>query len=519
MILPEASPAESQGRSVDHGSTPDSIGHPPVQWNTGISTKRTCVIETRSSDTLVPPNLLQDWPELLDVYFANTNSWIPIVLKNDAFRAAYTLSTESNSSNVNRLPLGDQACLYSMLAYATYTQCITIGNISFQQDLQDHFANLFARASQLISNYEGRREVGHIQAMLIFTLLHYAQGNLGLAWSLVGRAVYHAVELGLFRSGTTQSPPLDDRQKRVMLSCFVLETLLSTRLHRRPYMRASDVQSMGSLDADGIEEWEPWRPTSLSPSSMNSNSPRPSHQPARILSTFNLLVHAATIMNDNLQDYMDDTGRKTPEKHLDIFRLLKSENRLDNLVAQSEAHEASPQSVNLMLATVACLPYPISTGADVGHRNLYSSTVNFDAHRILASVVEGIKQKGAAVLSPLSDVYLNIIESRIENATSPFTHEALDSTKSVQEIRVRYNGAWRTTGLDPHDSAQATIPTQTEPVAKSNARSVVLGEGPNARLSSRYQSSFVDCMNTATNRVGRYATGAPSAPVLPQPDG
>lgn len=517
-VLPEASPADSQVRLIDHGSTSDSIGHPSVQWNDGISTKRTGAIETRSSDTPGPSNLLQDWPELLEVYFANTNSWIPIVLKADAFRAAYILSTESDSSNVSGLPLGDQACLYSMLAYARYTQYITIGNVSFQQDLQGHFANLFARASQLISTYEGRREVGHIQAMLVFTLLHYAQGNLGLAWSLVGRAVYHAVELGLFRSATAQSP-LDDRQKRVMLSCFVLETLLSARLHRRPYMRASDVQSGGLLDADGIEEWEPWRPTRLSPSSINSNPPRPSHQPARILSTFNLLVHTSTIMNDNLQGYVNDTGTDIPEKHLDIFRLLQSENRLDNLVAQSEAYEASPQSVNLMLATVACVPYLIPTGTDAEYRNFCPSTVNCDARRILASVLEGIKQKGATVLSPLSDVYLNIIESRNENVASPFSYEALGSIKSVQEIRVRYNGAWSTTDFNPHDSAKATIHAQTEPITVSNARPGVLGEVPNARPSSRDQSSVVEFINTATNRVGRYATSAPSAPVLPQPHG
>lgn len=513
-IPPEASPADSQVRLVDHGSTSDSSGHPGVQWNDGVSTKRTSAIETISSDTLGPSNLLQDWPELLDVYFANTNSWIPLVLKNDAFRAAYTLSTECNSSNVNRLPLGDQACLYSMLAYARYTQCITIGNISFQKDLQDHFANLFTQASQLISTYEGRSEVGHIQAMLIFTLLHYAQGNLGLAWSLVGRAVYHAVELGLFRSGSTQSPPLDEREKRVMLSCFVLETLLSARLHRRPYMRVSDIQSVGLLDADGIEEWEPWRPTRLSPSSTNFNPPRHSHQPARILSTFNLFVHTSTIMNDNLQGYVNDTGTDTEEKRLDIFRLLQPENRLDTLVAQSEAHEASPQFVNLMLATVACLPYRIPAGADAGYMNFCSSTVNCDAHRILASVVEGIKQQSATVLSPLSDVYLSIIESRNEKAMSPFPHEALDSIKYVQEIRVRYNGAWRSTDLDLRHAAQATIRTQTV----SNARPGVFVDGTNARLSSGDQPSTMNVINSATNGVDRYATSAPSGPVLLQPE-
>lgn len=517
-ILSEASSDDSVASLGDHGSTPDVSGSPARQGDGGISSKQTGAIETLPSDTPGSSNLLRDWPELLDFFFANTNSWIPIVLKNDAFRAAYTLSTESNSSNANRLPLGDQACLYSMLAYARYTQCTTLGNIGSRQDLQDQFANLFAEASHLITTYESRREVGHIQAMLVFTLLHYAQGNLGLAWSLVGRAVYHAVELGLFQPGTTQSLPLDDRSKRVMLSCFVIETLVSARLRRRPYMRTSDVQSVGLIDADGIEEWEPWRRTSPSPSSITCNPQRPSHQPARILSTFNLLVHTSTIMNDNLQGYTSETDKKSAQEQLDTFHLLQSENRLDNLVAQLEAHDASPQAVNLMLATVACLPPVVSTGSDSRYRNSCSSTIHFDAHRILAGVAEEVKQQSAAILSPISDVYLNIIESRNKNAISPFSHEALDSMKSLREIMVRYNGTWRSTDLDPRHLAQAIIRTQTELIQVSNARFGVPNEGTNAQPSSRNQLATANVMNHATSGVGIYATRASGALVTPQPE-
>lgn len=513
-ILSEPSPADSQARIIDYDITPDVGGSPAGQGGGDTSATKTGDIETLPSDTLGSSNLLQDWPELLDVYFANTNSWIPIVLKNDAFRAAYTLSTDFDSSKSNQLPLGDQACLISMLAYARYIQSITIGKNGFRKDLQDHSTNLFTQASQLISNYESQREIGHIQAMLVFTLLHYAQGNLRLAWSFVGRAVYHAVELGLLTSGITQSSPLNLRSKRVMLSCFVLETLLSARLHRRPYMRTSDVQSVGLLDTDGIEEWEPWKPAALSPFSMACNGLRPSQQPARILTTFNLLVQASTVINDNLQGHISDADKEIPQGHLDILRLLQSQNHLNNFVPQSEAHEASPQAVNLMLATVACLLQLMPLGADAGYGN-FSCPSSPQACRILASVAEGVNQQTAIMLSPVSDVYLNIIESRNKNATSAFSHEALDSIRFVREIRMRYNETWRSTDL----SREVTTVNQAEPIAVPNARVRVLGKGPSNQLGPRDQCSTMDTMNTAANGVGIYATRTPSAFVPLQSEG
>lgn len=207
---------------------------------------------------------------------------------------------------------------------------------------------------------------------------------------------------------------------------------------------------MGLLNADGIEEWDSWRPTGLLSSAVACNSPRPSHQPAEILSTFNLLVQTSTIINDNLQCDASDTNKKASREQTNTFHRLQSKIRLDSLVAQAEAHDAPPQAINLMLATVSCLPNLVPAASDPSHRNLScSNTIAPDVHRSLASVAEGVKQPGAVTLSPVSDVYLYIIENRNRKATSPFSREALESIKSVPEIRARYNGTWLDTNLDP----------------------------------------------------------------------
>lgn len=461
-ILCADSPLDSQAVFIEHGSPSNAVDS--TQEDRRISAKQSGAIENLSGDTPTTSlsSLPQDWSQLLDIYFSNTNCWIPIVLRNEVFRVAYTLSTESNDNNANQLPLGDQACLLSLLAYAKYTQCVIIGKNGFRQDLQDQFAKLFAQASQLMTTYESRRDVGHIQALLVFTLLHYAQGNLGLAWSLVGRAAYHAVELGLLTSGATRPRTLDNRSKRVVLSCFVLETLLAARLHRRPYVRTSDVRSVGSLDADGIEEWEPWRPAGLSSYASACDPQLLSHQPARILSTFNQLVQTSTVLNDKLQCHPDEADQRARQEHLYTLRFLELQDSLQSLVAQSEAHSASPQALNLILATLASLLRLDSPGSDAGERNhSSSSTMTIDAHRALARAAEGVKQQGAITLSPLSDVYLHIIESRNSNATSSFSREALGSINAVREIRARYDETWRNTNLGPR-APRASAPLQPE---------------------------------------------------------
>lgn len=501
ILLAEDSSTDSQTMLVDRGSTPEANGS-PRRGGGGVPATESAAAEILPSDSpgVSTGSLLKDWPELLEIYFANTNSWIPIVLKNDAFRAAYTLSAaEPFRGQADELSLGDQACLFSILAYARYTECVAIGKDGSSKDLRDQFANVFARASQLISHYESQRDIGHIQAMLILTILYYSQGNLRMAWSFVGKAVYHAAELGLLESGTARSPALNPRSRRVVLSCFVLETLLSARLHRRPYMRTCDVQSVGLLDADGIEEWEPWRPASLLPWSTTCHLPRLSQQPARVLTTFNLLVQASTILNDNLQGHVGDADKGIPQRHLDILVLLQSQDHLNNLLAQPEAQEASPQAANLMLATVACLPNMIPAGANTEHTRPWCPSGS-QAHRILASVAERVKQQRAFILPPFSDVYLNIIEnSKKEPAFSPETYDAMTL---VWEVRARYNGTWGTADFYRHHSPEATVQNHREPLMAPNSRWGALGEGPRDQIGSRDQFSTMDATSTEANGGG-----------------
>ena len=252
-----------------------------------------------ASNTAVPevPDLPSETWHLLDVYFSYTHSWLPIIEKHDLLRTSYQYSQSRKNVPLHGFGSGDHAALWAAIAYAKF-QHRTINNTPHAQgpvaEMVWTAERMYAHARSLIPNEEGAFELGHIQALLILALTNMGIGHLGRAWFLIGQAVRAATYLGLDR-------PSDDilkafsksRTKHVFLGCFVLDTLISARLDHRPHLRAQDVDHVGLIEEDGLEEWDPWTDCLT----VRRDTPR-SRGPASILSTFNRLVQVLQILNE-----------------------------------------------------------------------------------------------------------------------------------------------------------------------------------------------------------------------------
>ncbi len=121
-------------------------------------------------------------------------------------------------------------------------------------------------------------------------------GHYGRAWSLIGQAVRTAIELQLDRllDLALSSAKSRSRSKHVFLGCFVLDTLISARLKRRPHMRSDDIDDVGLVEEDGLEEWDPWTDCL----NVRRGSSGSSRVPSSILSTFNRLIQVLRSLND-----------------------------------------------------------------------------------------------------------------------------------------------------------------------------------------------------------------------------
>lgn len=171
-----------------------------------------------------------------------------------------------------------------------------------------------------------RFELGHVQALLLLTLVNIGLEDWTAAWVLSGQAVRMAVAMGLGTySGTERSD--ESRQGRaVFLGCFVIDSLLSFRLGRTTCMDPRDLTTVGHLEEDGLEEWNSWTDVLPPTRGLPSASP-PQRGPLLSLSSFNRLVELASVLNKITRNLSGG-----PSAHVSAQQLLSELKQWDELL-------------------------------------------------------------------------------------------------------------------------------------------------------------------------------------------
>ncbi|KAJ5863425.1 hypothetical protein N7455_007493 [Penicillium solitum] len=295
-------PDSQWGFRVARTSTPLGPGAPrvvePFPTSPGVKRARLSKDSDGRGISGPSPHTLQLPPQtsqLLDIYFAITHSWFPVVAKHNILRASYLYANAPFSIATASPGSGDHAALWAILSY-TITQSRMIsragpaGTVALAKEY-------YAVSRNLIPTEKERYEPGHIQALLLLSLVNMGLEDWTAAWLLSGQAVRMAISMGL---GTVSDGRRSDelRQgKAVFLGCFVVDSLLSFRLSRSPAMPPSDLTAVGLLEEDGLEEWNSWvdvlPPTGAPQGSKNS----PRRGPLLALSCFNRLVELASVLN------------------------------------------------------------------------------------------------------------------------------------------------------------------------------------------------------------------------------
>ncbi|KAJ5946446.1 hypothetical protein N7454_003285 [Penicillium verhagenii] len=263
------------------------------------------------------------WP-LLDIYFSYTQCWLPILEKHDILRTAFQY-TEGDVYMTRTAPgSGDHAALWAVLTLASLQDASITAREPDHASVRTNPSQLYNTARDLIPAETGPYEVGHVQALLILSLIKFGQQEWTAAWMLVGHSVRIAQTLGLdqpsFPSASSRSPEQGKqlgRARHVFLGCFVLETLIAEQTSQCPSLRKDDLARVGSINEDGLEEWHPWedmtglRPTQASRASMQRG-------PLNALSTFNRLVSLVSILNDLCCYKQDPTISRSQLESLEL---------------------------------------------------------------------------------------------------------------------------------------------------------------------------------------------------------
>ena len=197
-------------------------------------------------ETPLPPHA----SALIDNFFSFTHCWFPIVERHCVLRTSYSHSRKARSTKTDT---ADLAALWAILAYTARQGAPSGGeDDSTQQNSEITVEEMRTIAQDLIPDANGPFAIGHVQALLVLVLFDMGLGMWSSAWVLVGHATRMALELGLGSSLT------EKRGVRVLYGCFILDTLIGHHLSRPPHLRRQDLETVGYLEEDGYEEWDPW---------------------------------------------------------------------------------------------------------------------------------------------------------------------------------------------------------------------------------------------------------------------
>lgn len=287
------SQAQEPSRTYDDrsGSPGKDVSFLSPSYEQGYPSKRSAL------SSMGCPNLPSEVWNLTEIYFSYTHPWFPIIDKHEILQSTYRYLRKASYFPPPTAGCGSQAVLWAVMAYAKFQDRV-VNNIRHGQrpvvDTGWTAERMYDNARNLIPDEEGVFELGHVQALLILALTNMGNGHLSRAWLLIGHAARVAIDIGLGR-------PSDDilmalkapsRAKHVFLGCFVLDTIIASRLGHRPHLRTEDVEQVGFLEEEGLDESDPcldW----LMVCPTNSSS-----RPSSALSTFNRFVRLLQILNE-----------------------------------------------------------------------------------------------------------------------------------------------------------------------------------------------------------------------------
>ncbi|KAJ3547676.1 hypothetical protein NM208_g1401 [Fusarium decemcellulare] len=254
-------------------------------------------IQARQQNDAAPATFPHNVRRLLDMYFAHTHCWLPIVQKHKMLELLYSPSRTALAEG------GNLATFWAILALSSLQASRDPQRPVGRRSSLSTPEQIYAKARQCIPNEEARKP-GHAQALLILSLFKLDQGEISACWHLIGQAVRICLDLRttLDRRDQTMASGSDDDQNRLLCACFVLDTVVSCQLGKPPHLRTVDVKFLLPLAETGQDEWEP---RTICPGESNSQHRSDSlHQPLRAISIFNRYVDLIRILNDAMLDLM-----------------------------------------------------------------------------------------------------------------------------------------------------------------------------------------------------------------------
>jgi hypothetical protein len=221
--------------------------------------------------------------QLLEHYSTYTQCWFPISEKLDVMKLSYSYPGPGLLLSPDMPESGNHAEMWSIFALSS-CQDLPSSRRSHDHVELTSASSLYNIAQSLIPNELGKFQLGHVKALLNLALVNLRSSRYNPAWILVG------VASRILATLEAPSRVSSSRYTHVVASCYLLENLLALSLDRRPYLDKSDLERAGTIEEDGLEEWQPWD------GELDTSTSNQSRSPTLALSSFNRLTDLIDIL-------------------------------------------------------------------------------------------------------------------------------------------------------------------------------------------------------------------------------
>ncbi|KAF2653282.1 hypothetical protein K491DRAFT_522971 [Lophiostoma macrostomum CBS 122681] len=446
---------------------------------------------------------------LFDIYFAYTHCWFPICEKHDVLKLSYSYPEEGLALSARMSDSGEHAELWSLLALASLQDKTGQSQPSSRRDQSDttNPAHVYDIARSLIPLETNSFEVGHVKALLLLALVNMSQSAYGAAWLMVS----HATRIIVLMEGKQSS--YVSRFRHTFAGCYILDNLISLHLRVRPYLQTVDLERVGKVYEDGLEEWQPWT------GCLNTSGVEPNRTPVLSLSTFNCLVEVVGMLSLTA---VVDNSRNVLQEVIGRIELWKASlpSTFNHIRSEHVSIPSAPPA--LLLQTVySCCSLIVYSSKAWAHRTLeiletFRNIVGLIAMPPTISNLLNIIENNRvfSVLDDVSRSRLQEFRSQLRaewrdpawNASASATNEspAIHSQASIADPRSTHSGRSHGLSMPSPDSIQLSYNTPT-------------GRSSNAKTTSSLLDDLLPDMNPASVNNRPTSTGLSNARPLNAP--
>ncbi|KAL7934500.1 hypothetical protein V8C35DRAFT_301090 [Trichoderma chlorosporum] len=285
---------------------------------------------------------------LLDIFFAYTHCWLPILDREEVFATVAICNSQSQNvsgyGGENNIEPSSLAILWSAMAIAAFQDAHSSAPSMSEETLSP--AEIFTVARSLIPQDEDRFDISDIQAIFIHSIILIGRENMLAASLLAGKAMRLISYMRFSGTSQTQSDVQRLTLAKLAAACNLVESLTSACIGQPSHLLEIENFQTTELSHDGAGFGDSFCPTyGFGKLSLNPESARP--QIAHSLIALDQLSRFARILSTHAAGKIHRDGTV---KSVTVGDLVSSLNPQFSFCNSVIAGEATPKLPSAFLA-------------------------------------------------------------------------------------------------------------------------------------------------------------------------